>query len=234
MPVDSRPDQFQEVSGRTRQRNHSRRSDRGGKRKPESQAGPTDSMNGGATSKTGIAWSVSTGPPGVPTRAIHQRTKVLFPQHGRSGSSTSYLRFPKHSLLACTKGWRMRVEWRPRSTRRLATRRSSPQALVTVDRCGQQARRAAGCASECRDSRVYMSWCLRPVMTWHVPAIEGQISGSSFPRCRRGVDFSRSPKQAWHNYASLQTVQTTAYPHELTNEIRARSAYIRQAPWAPQ
>jgi len=33
---------------------------------------------------------------------IHQRTKVLFPQHRRSGSSTSYLRFSKQ--LACTKG----------------------------------------------------------------------------------------------------------------------------------
>jgi hypothetical protein len=95
----------------------------------------------------------------------------------------------------------MRVEWRqrtPRSTRRLATRPSSPQALVTVDRCGQQARRAAGCASECRDSRVYMSWCLRPVMTWHIPAIGSKISGSRFPLCRRGVNFPRSPKQAWH------------------------------------
>jgi hypothetical protein len=95
----------------------------------------------------------------------------------------------------------MRVEWRPRtprSTRRLATRPSSPQALVTVDRCGQQARRAAGCASECRDSRVYMSWCLRPIMTWHIPAIGSKISGSRFPLCRRGVNFPRSPKQAWH------------------------------------
>jgi hypothetical protein len=89
------------------------------------------------------------------------------------------------------------MEWRPRSTRRLATRRS-PQALVTVDRCGQQARRAPGCASECRDSRVYMSWCLRPVMTWHVPAIESEISGSRSPPRRRGVILPRSPRQAWH------------------------------------
>ena len=95
--VVSGPGQFKGVSTWSRQCNHSRVSAREGKRESESQAGPTDSMNGGATSKTGIAWSVSTGPPGVPTRAIHQRTKVLFPQHGRSGSSTSYLRFSKHS-----------------------------------------------------------------------------------------------------------------------------------------
>jgi hypothetical protein len=98
MQVVSRPDQFGVVLGRTRQRNHSRISAGDRKRKSESQAGPTDSMNGGATSKTGIAWSVSTGPPGVPTRAIHPPTdKSAIPPAWRSGSSTSYLRFPKHS-----------------------------------------------------------------------------------------------------------------------------------------
>ena len=40
------------------------------------------------------------------------------------GSSTSYLRFRKG--VTCTKGLRMRREWRPRSTRRLATRRLTP------------------------------------------------------------------------------------------------------------
>ena len=40
------------------------------------------------------------------------------------GSSTSYLRFRKG--VTCTKGLRMRREWRPRSTRRLATRLLTP------------------------------------------------------------------------------------------------------------
>jgi hypothetical protein len=71
-------------------------------------------------------------------------------------------------------------------------------------------------------------------MTWHVPAIESEISGSRFPPRRRGVILPRSPRQAWHMRVFRPNDDTAYYLHDLTNENRARSACIRQAPWAPQ
>jgi len=129
--------------------------------------------------------------------SIHQRTKVLFPQHGVVARARVISAFQSTRLH---QGLRMRVEWRPRSTRRLATRRSPP-ALVTVDRCGQQASRAAGCASECRDSRVYMSWCLRPVHDMACSSDREHVIWLQLPylpswRCLPSVP--RPSTKAWH------------------------------------
>ena len=81
------------------------------------KAGPKDNIRWRRKINRPESWSTLHWGP-------HRARQDYSPSISVCGSSTSYLRFCEG--VTCTKGLVMRREWRPRSTRRLATRLTPP------------------------------------------------------------------------------------------------------------
>lgn len=188
-------------------------------------------MNGGATSKTGIAWSVSTGPPGVPTRATSTNgQKCYSPSMGvvaRARVISAFQSTRLHQGLKDENGMAPAVDKAPGHT--------------TVSTSTSHRRPLWSAGSSC--SRV----CVRVSRLSSVYVMVSETSNDMACSSDREQDiwFQLPSPPSWRYLPSIAQAgmgicessgrpNNPAYLHELTNEIRARSACIRQAPWAPQ
>lgn len=109
IPVCFNPVQCSQCLGLFLQREHSRNQQEEREGNKKVKAGPKDKMGW----RRNINRPDSTNRGGVHSTGVPTGKVRLFPpKHQRCGSSTSYLRFREG--VTCTKGLRMRREWRPR------------------------------------------------------------------------------------------------------------------------